>query len=93
MPRFAFIYEQRGSFNYKEFAKYLWNECPNLNVLTTKKYRKHKFAKIDQFHATISVELGVSKETAKEIAQAMRDLGFMGRTDEWDEGYYFYPVL
>ena len=92
MPRFIFIYEQRGSFNYKAFTDYLWSECTNLNVLTAKKYPKHKFAKIDQLHATISVELGVSTDTAQEIAQAMVNLGFMDRTNEWNEAYYFYPA-
>lgn len=71
----------------------MWNECPNATIKTSKKYKKHKFENIGLFETAVSLELGISENQAKKVINIMKDLDLKGRTSDFDDEFYFYPVL
>jgi len=83
MTTAVFIFESDKTFDYRSFAKHLidcsnvfWREMPGVDC------------HLEQFIASVSIELNIDKKGSAKIVFDMSDLGFItmhGRRDDPEE--------
>ena len=94
-----FVFVESKPFDYRTFAQYLFQKCPNLKQIDDKATQKATLL-------VVQIELHVDVDTAKNICKIMLDLGFINTcgwggsifssyftkdsTVNWSDKKYFY---